>query len=168
MKDVNDKVSNAISLTQLALSDTVTRNTHLPVLDHHLGHALQSMTLELDVFMLNERHHKFLGTQTPGDRSSVRIVADEFTKIVASNGGNVVVLAGNEGDQHLDNTKVAIATLHHSCVLLKEGLRMTGTPLKVSRLNLVFVHLPAAHFLVILNKQLVENINICDTSVKQT
>jgi hypothetical protein len=37
---------------------------------------------------------------------------------------------------------------------------MGGAPLEVSRLNLILVHLPATHFMVVLRKKLVKSVDI--------
>jgi hypothetical protein len=88
-------------------------------------------------------------------------MTDEFSNIVTGNGSHVVVLAGKEGNQNLEEVEISISALQHSSILFEKGFRVGGSPLETTRLHFVLVHFPARHVLVVFEEQLVHDADIC-------
>lgn len=123
-----------------------------PVVHHHLRHALQRMALQFGVVMFYQRHGQILPPQPLGNGPSIWVVTAEFPKVKARYRCNVFVFAGDEGDENLDQLEVPILSFHHFCILLEEGVRVRGSPLKLTGLHLVLVNFPARHFLEVVLK----------------
>ena len=73
----------------------------LPVLYHELRYALQGVALEVDVLRFDQRHDQFLGTQSLGDGSAIRVETNEFANVVTGNRHYFFVVAGQKSNQNL-------------------------------------------------------------------
>jgi hypothetical protein len=80
------------------------RRTYLPVLDQQLGYAQQGLPLNFRVLVLDKTHHNIASAQSFGNMLSIRIVADEFTNIEASDCCYLIIAAMCQLDQGLKKT----------------------------------------------------------------
>ena len=134
----------------------------LPIVYHHLRDALQGVALQFRIVVLDQRHRQLLRAEPLRDRPPVGIVTAEFADVEARYRGHVLVLARHEGDEYLDQLEVPVLPLHHLRVLLEEGVGVGGSPLQLSRLDLVLVNLPTRHLLEVVHEQPLECVDVVD------
>ena len=144
------------------LSLSLARLDKLPVLDHNLGHALESVALQIDIVVLDQGHDELLGAQPLGNGPAVGVEPNELPDVVTGDAGHLLVLAGQQRDEDLQQTEIAVGALHHPRILLEERLGVARPPLQMSGLDLVLVHLPSRHLLVVLVQEAVEDLDVVD------